>query len=81
MFASCRVVAFDKTGDLALLRFVNEISHEENGEVVPGFSEDAVCAFRSETAFGETVVAIGNPEGYGIALAPRDRIQSCVRLL
>ena len=63
------VVAFDKTGDLALLRFVNEISHEENGEVVPGFSEDAVCAFRSETAFGESVVAIGNPEGYGIALA------------
>lgn len=63
------VVAFDKTGDLALLRFVNSISHEEDGAVVAGFAKEAVCSFQTEAAFGETVVAIGNPEGYGIALA------------
>ena len=63
------VVAFDKTGDLALLRFVNGISHEESGKTVTGFSENTVCAFETDVAFGEAVFAIGNPEGFGVVLS------------
>ena len=62
------VVAFDKAGDLALLRFANTISHMENGAARSGFADEAVCRLQTRVQFGETVVAIGNPEGYGIAL-------------
>ena len=63
------VVAYDKRGDLAVLRFVNEISHEEDGGSAVGFSEDAVCSLQTNASFGESVVAIGNPQGYGITLS------------
>lgn len=63
------VVAYDKRGDLAVLRFVNAISHEEDGGSAVGFSEDAVCSLQTNASFGESVVAIGNPQGYGITLS------------
>ena len=63
------VVAYAKRGDLAVLRFVNEISHEEDGGSAVGFSEDAVCNLQANASFGESVVAIGNPQGYGITLS------------
>ena len=62
-------VAYDKRGDLAILRFVNSIAHEESGTIDNGFSENAVCSLQKNADFGERVIAIGNPEGYGIAIS------------
>lgn len=63
------VVAYRQQGDLALLRFQNEIySQTESGTRTEGFSD--VCTFeRDLPQRGDAVYAIGNAVAYGISIA------------
>lgn len=64
-----QVVAYHKTGDLAVLRFTNPIYYTNtDGNVLSGF--ESICNFETETpCAGSSVVAIGNALGYGISVS------------
>lgn len=64
-----QVVAYHKTGDLAVLRFANPMYYTNtDGNVLSGF--ESICNFETETpCAGSSVVAIGNALGYGISVS------------
>ena len=64
-----QVVAYHKTGDLAVLRFSNPVYYtDENGNKSSGF--ESVCNFETKLPTnGSHVVAVGNALGYGISVS------------